>query len=218
MRRALAGVVLLLTGVGCVDESFQIGDEGYELPATLEDVVAHAQTVATGWDPDAYLWGMGGDFTVTDSAARAYDHSYRFYSIRQKRRLDLHMFSGTPYATDRSKWPPPTPVSVNQPVIGSAEAVATIVQAARDFGITIPENLTARFLGFPVWPENDLPDNQVVAWRVDLLELRPTGPPGQQILVWWSVMRGYVDPANGDILEVIRREEVYPRFDNSPPP
>jgi hypothetical protein len=182
MRRALAGVVLLLTGVGCVDESFQIGDEGYELPATLEDVVAHAQTVATGWDPDAYLWGMGGDFTVTDSAARAYDHSYRFYSIRQKRRLDLHMFSGTPYATDRSKWPPPTPVSVNQPVIGSAEAV------------------------------------QVVAWRVDLLELRPTGPPGQQILVWWSVMRGYVDPANGDILEVIRREEVYPRFDNSPPP
>lgn len=202
MRRLAAGLALLVAG-GCVDESFRIGDDGYELPATLEDVLPHAQTVATAWDDDAYVWGMGGEYTVTDSTARAHDHSFRFYSRRLRRRLDLHLFSGTPWATEEFKWPPPTPVSVNPPAVGSAAAAEALVTVAHARGIPIPETLTARYLGFPVWPERPQdPDDQVLAWRVDFLEFRDP--------VWWSILRAYVDPASGDTLEVIHREEQYP--------
>jgi hypothetical protein len=213
-RRAAALATTILGLTGCVDNAFQVGDDGFELPATLEEVLPMAESVAREWDQDAYLWGMGAEFTITDRNGRAFDHSYRFYSGRSRQRLDLHFFGGAAWGDENFKFPPPTPISQNPPAITSAQACSIVVGIAESLLVPVPEDLTVSYLGFPVWPEGVPNDEQVVAWRVDFLELRLTGPPGQQDVDWWSVFRAYLNPADGSTLEVIRREERYP----TPPP
>jgi hypothetical protein len=222
LMRRLAILSAAVCVAGCVDESFQVGDDGWVLPAPLEDLVPQAQSIATDWDSDAYLWGMGGEFTITDAAGRAYEHSYRFYSRRLEERLDLHFFGGAPWGEASPKWPPPTPLSVNPPGITSAEAVQRVVAYAQSLQIEVPRDLTVRYLGYPVWPEPSGPgvESDSLAWRVDFLEMDTIpAPPGQAVdRTWYSTMTAYLSRDGREIFEIILQKRIYPRFDDPAPP
>jgi len=222
LTRRLAVAAVAASLAGCVDEPFRVGDDGFVLPAPLEELLPEAQSIATGWDPDAYLWGLGGEFTITDAGGLAYDHSYRFYSPRLRNRLDLHFFGGAPWAKERYKWPPPTPIDANPPGIGSADAVRRVVAVAESLHIPIPPDLTVRYLGFPVWPEPVRPgeESDSLAWRVDFLEMDviPTAPGQPVDRTWYSTLTAYLSRDGGEVLEVIRLKRIYPRFDDPVPP
>jgi hypothetical protein len=207
---------------GCVDQPFQVGDAGWVLPAPLEDLVPQAQAIATDWDSDAYLWAMGGDFTITDVDGRANQHSFRFYSRRFQQRLDMHFFGGAPWAEATSKWPPPTPISVNPPGIGSAQAVQRVVAIAESLRIEVPPDLTVRYFAFPVWPEPSSPgvESDSLAWRVDFLEMGSLpAPPGQAVdRTWFSTLTAYLSRDGRQLFQLILTRRIYPRFEDPVPP
>jgi hypothetical protein len=210
---SLAAVLAALAGGGCADSGVEVAPEGFVLPATLEEALPLAEAVAHDWDGDAYVFCLGGGYTFTDTTGRSRNHSYRFYSRRLERRLDVHLFEGTPWGEDESKWPPPTPLSAVDVQVTSDEAVRVAVATAADLRLDVSDDLSARLFSFPVWPENfsgldGATDS--VAWRIDFLEMRWF--PGMEDTVAYSQARIYVHVETGDTLgiEVSDPPIVYP--------
>ncbi len=192
-----------LTG-GCADSGVEYSENAFLLPATLEDALPLAEALAREWNERAYLYGLGGGYTVTDTTGRGRTLSYRFYSTQMHRRLNVHLFAGTPWLEDEYHWPPPTQMSAVPREVDSEEAVRVAVDVAEELHLDVPSLLCPKLLSYPVWPEVIGGTSQVtdsVAWRVDFIEKRYF--PGYEDSVAWSIARVYVHVVSGDTLGVI---------------
>jgi hypothetical protein len=202
---------------GCADSGFDISDSGFEIPATLDEMLPVAEAIALEWDETAFLWGMGGGYTVADEEGRGTNHSFRFYGIENEELLDLHFFAGAHWAkaTPRSRDDRPAPLSstidwANR--VSSVEATAIAIEAVSDStppSIVRPAESSTRLLSHPVWPERTQvgATTDSLAWRVDFLEKRAQGG----VLIWWSIIRVYLHPETGKVFEVIdNRPQAYP--------
>jgi len=217
LRRASCVVALLtlILAWGCEDSGFEIAEDA-DLPATLDEALPAAEAIAHEWSESAFLWGMGGGYTVADEEGRGYNHSFRFYSRRREELLDLHFFAGTHWAKATHRVDGPAPLSAVldwDRRVTSAEATMIAVQAVSDSTIPsleVPEATSSRLLSHPVWPERqtNVPTDSL-AWRIDFVEKRPQAGT----LVWWSIVRVYLHPETGKVFEVVdNRPQVYPNL------
>lgn len=201
-----------LLAVGCADPGFEVSEEGAALPATLEEMLPSATSFARSWEGDAYLTGMGGGYTITDAEGRGYAHSFRFHGSASQRDLDVHLFAGSPWGGERSARTsrPAALAEVAEPRVSSDAALAAARdEVAASYPATEePQAYSVRLLSRAVWPEGTSPGSSPdrIAWRVDYLEERPSGGG----LLWWSLLRVYVDPGTGEVLGVVREEGLYP--------
>lgn len=218
LTKRLVAIVALASGlgVGCADHGFDVAEDGLILPATLEEALTRADRFARDSHDDAYLWEMGGGYTITDAKGDAYNHTFRFYAPRRERRLDVHLFAGTIWAeeTVQARSAAARPVlRVLESPISSDAAISIALAAAADSlpAFTTPEELSARLSSIPVWPER-LQSGAItdsLAWRIDVLEERSDS---QGSPVWWSLVRVYVHPITGQVFEVVDAPQVYPNL------
>ena len=228
--RRLAFPFLGLLALGaCAESGFEIHEEGYELADSLEQVLPSALAIAHEWEENAYLASLGAGYTILDREGKGHNHSFQFYSRRNERRLDVHLFSGMHWSESEivPRTEAPAPIYEIRDPMPSSEIIPLAIAAAEDSfprvfwnntnpdGWIIDEDLlSARLFPEKSWPERISADEQAdsVAWRVDFLESRVTdGTPR-----WWSVMRVYLRPETGEVFEVIdptdRPPQVYPNL------
>ena len=208
----LGGVLVGGLSGGCADSGVEYSESAFLLPASLEEALPLAEALAREWNERAYLYCLGGGYTVTDTTGRGRTLSSRFYSTQMHRRLNVHLFAGTPWLEDEYHWPPPTPMSAVPAQVSSDEAVQVAVAVAEELRLDVPSTLCPKLLSYPVWPEVIGGTSQVtdsVAWRVDFIEKRYF--PGYEDSVAWSIARVYVHVVSGDTLGVIFGQPIpYP--------
>lgn len=164
------------------------------LPASLKEALPLADAIARKWNPDAYLAGLGGDYSVADSTGRSVNQSFVYYARfgpYTVRKLTVELINGAPWTQDDIVGTPPRPFP-DRDFIDSDEAIRLSIQLAEQKFVPTAQAYAARLLCIPVYPEPGCAQMPTaLAWRVDFLEL-DDGPQGTP--VWWSLARFYLDP------------------------
>lgn len=202
--RALLAPAIACLLAGCAAETpLEYGRDALLLPATLQETLplarARAQEVASG----AYVTRLGGGFSVMDATGRGPSHTFVFHARvapQTFRRITVHVIHGSPWVDDVPVSPAdaPAPFDEAELTLDSDGVVERTVQLAPSYGVAPGDAYAARLSAVPSFPEPPGGVGDVVAWRVDVLVLLPSGdgPP-----VYFSAARFYFDPETAELLD-----------------